>query len=343
MRLIHCSDIHLDIPFGDILTQEKSATRKQELITAFSNMVEFAAAEEVRAILITGGLIDAEHISRHTLDMIYRAVRSNPDIIFALLPGSSYETAYFSGEKNLPENFRIFSELDKKITIDDVDIYGVYDASKLPLLDEKQTNIVIASGVSQLRGFEERGISYLGIGLERTYKHGDLKGGGYYCAPGSLEALTFEEGGNKGFIEIYISKGQLSPVFVRSGKRLCYEIDVDITGAMSVDEVADNTRHGLSLQKGINGAAMVHVNLVGRMDLDHIIDDKLLQKTLAREYFAVSVTDTDVDFDITVDGITENTLRERFIRRVSEGNESLELKKEIIRAGITAISGGDVF
>ena len=110
-----------------------------------------------------------------------------------------------------------------------------------------------------------------------------------------------------------------------------------------MDEVADNTRHGLSLQKGINGAAMVHVNLVGRMDLDHIIDDKLLQKTLAREYFAVSVTDTDVDFDITVDGITENTLRERFIRRVSEGNESLELKKEIIRAGITAISGGDVF
>ncbi|MCR5746226.1 MAG: hypothetical protein K6G03_00780 [Lachnospiraceae bacterium] len=343
MRLIHCSDIHLDIPFGDILTQEKSATRKQEIISAFTAMVDFGASEGVRGILITGGMIDAEHISRHTIDMVYKTMRNHPDILFILLPATSYETAYFSAEKNLPENFRIFNELDKKITIDDVDIYGVYDASKLPLLDEKQTNIVIASNITQLRGFEDRGIAYLGIGLERTYNHGDLIGGGYYCTPGSLEALTFKESGKKGFIELYISRGRVSPVFVRSGKRLCYEVDVDITGAKNVDEVADNARHGLSLQKGINGAAMVHVNLVGRMDLDHIIDDKLLQKTLSREYFAVLVTDQEVDFDITVDGITENTLRERFIKRVSEGNESLELKKEIIRAGITAISGGDVF
>ncbi|MBQ1880457.1 MAG: hypothetical protein II732_09110 [Lachnospiraceae bacterium] len=342
MRLIHCSDIHLDIPFGNILTQEKSATRKQEILSAFSSMAGFASEEGVRAVLITGGLVDAEHISRMTIDRVYKIMRDNPDVIFALLPGSSYETAYFSGEKNLPENFRIFSDLDKKLTIDNVDIYGVNEASKLPLLDEKQTNIVITSGVSQLRGFEDRGIAYLGLGLERTYRHGDLIGGGYFCAPGSLEALTFEEGGNKGFMEIYVSGGKVSPVFVRSGKRLCYNVDVDVTGAANADEVSDNARHALSLIKGINGAAMVRINLTGRMDLEHIIDDRVVEKTLGREYFAVSVNDSEVDFDITLDGISENTLRDRFIRRVSEGNESLELKKDIIKVGITAISGGEI-
>ena len=342
MKLIHCSDIHLDIPFGGILPPEKSATRKQEILSSFEQMVEFAAMEDVRAVMITGGLIDAEHISRTTIDRVYAAMKSVPHIVFILLPGNSYELNFFSLEKYLPENLRILNELDKKVTVDEVDIYGVYEASKLPLFNDRQLNIVLTSGILNLRGFEERGISYLGLGLERSYKHGDLKGGGYYCAPGSLEALAFDEGGNKGFMEIYTAGKRLSPVFVRSGKRLCYEVAVDITGAGGSEAVGENTRRELGNIPGINGAAMVHVNLTGTMDLDHIIDNRALEKALGREFFAVSVTD-EIVFDVDVASLTENTLRDRFIKRVSEGNESLELKKDIIRAGITAISGGDVF
>lgn len=342
MKLIHCSDIHLDIPFGGILPPEKSATRKQEILSSFEQMVEFAAMEDVRAVMITGGLIDAEHISRTTIDRVYAAMKSVPHIVFILLPGNSYELNFFSLEKYLPENLRILNELDKKVTVDEVDIYGVYEASKLPLFNERQLNIVLTSGILNLRGFEERGISYLGLGLERSYKHGDLRGGGYYCAPGSLEALAFDEGGNKGFMEIYTAGKRLSPVFVRSGKRLCYEVAVDITGVGDSDAVVENTRRELGNIPGINGAAMVHVNLTGTMDLDHIIDNRALEKALGREFFAVSVTD-EIVFDVDVASLTENTLRDRFIKRVSEGNESLELKKDIIRVGITAISGGDVF
>ena len=342
MKLIHCSDIHLDIPFGGILPPEKSATRKQEILSSFEQMVEFAAMEDVRAVMITGGLIDAEHISRTTIDRVYAAMKSVPHIVFILLPGNSYELNFFSLEKYLPENLRILNELDKKVTVDEVDIYGVYEASKLPLFNDRQLNIVLTSGILNLRGFEERGISYLGLGLERSYMHGDLKGGGYYCAPGSLEALAFDEGGNKGFMEIYTAGKRLSPVFVRSGKRLCYEVSVDITGAGGSEAVVENTRRELGNIPGINGAAMVHVNLTGTMDLDHIIDNRALEKALGREFFAVSVTD-EIVFDVDVASLTENTLRDRFIKRVSEGNESLELKKDIIRAGITAISGGDVF
>ena len=324
------------------MPQEKSATRKQEIISSFEQMVEFAIKEHVKAVMITGGLIDAEHISRTTIDRVYNAIKNAHGITFILLPGNSYESAFFSVEKYLPDNFRVLSELDKKITIDDVDIYGVYEATKLPLFDDKQLNIVIASGLLNLRGFEERGISYLGLGLERTYRHGELKGGGYFCAPGSLEALAFEEGGNKGFMEIYTAGKRLSPVFVRSGKRLCYEAEVDITGVGDSDAVVENVRRELGGMPGINGAAMVHVNLVGTMDLNHIIDNRTLEKALGREYFAVSVTD-EIVFDVDAESLTENSLKDRFIKRVSEGNESLDLKKDIIRAGITAISGGDVF
>ena len=342
MKLIHCSDIHLDIPFGGILPPEKSATRKQEIISSFEQMVEFAKAEDVRAVMITGGLIDAEHISRTTIDRVYTAIKGAPGIVFVLLPGNSYESAFFSVEKYLPDNFRVLSELDKKVSIDEVDIYGVYEASKLPLFDDKHLNIVLASGLLNLRGFEERGISYLGLGLERTYRHGDLKGGGYFCAPGSLEALAFEEGGNKGFMEIYTAGKRLSPVFVRSGKRLCFEAEVDITGVGSSEAVVENTRRELGELPGINGAAMVHVNLIGTMDLAHIIDNRALEKALAREYFAVSVTD-EIVFDVDAESLTENNLRDRFIKRVSEGNESLELKKDIIRVGVTAIMGGEIY
>ncbi|MBQ7583553.1 MAG: hypothetical protein IJT24_02990 [Lachnospiraceae bacterium] len=342
MKLIHCSDVHLDIPFGGILPPEKSATRKQEIISSFEQMIEFAAMEDVKAVMITGGLIDAEHISRTTIDRVYTAMKSVPHITFVLLPGNSYELNFFSLEKYLPQNLYMLTEIDKKVTIEDVDIYGVYEASKLPLFDDRQLNIVLASGLLNLRGFEERGISYLGLGLERTYRHGELRGGGYFCAPGSLEALAFEEGGNKGFMEIYTAGKRLSPVFVRSGKRLCYDVEVDITGVGGSEAVVENTRRELGVISGINGAAMVHVNLIGTMDLNHIIDNRALEKALAREYFAVSVTD-EIVFDVDAESLTENTLRDRFIKRVSEGNESLELKKDIIRVGITAISGGEIY
>lgn len=342
MKIIHVSDIHLDIPFGGMLPPEKSATRKQEIISSFEQLIDFARDEDAKAVLITGGLIDAEHISRTTIDRVYTAMRSAQGILFVLLPGNSYESAFFSLEKYLPDNLRILSEIDKKVTIDDVDIYGVYEASKLPLFDDKQLNIVLASGLLNLKGFEERGISYLGLGLERTYRHGELKGGGYFCAPGSLESLAFDEGGYKGFMEIYTSGRRLSPVFVRSGKRLCYDVTVDISGIQSSEAVIENTRHELGAMPGISGAAMVHVNLTGVMDLEHIIDNKALEKALAREYFAVSVTD-DIVFDIDGESLTENTLRDRFIKRVSEGNESLALKKDIIRTGVTALSGGEIY
>ena len=78
------------------------------------------------------------------------------------------------------------------------------------------------------------------------------------------------------------------------------------------------------------------------MDLNNIIDNKKLEKALGREYFAVSVTD-EISFDVDGEALTENSLRDRFIKRVSEGNESLDLKKDIIRAGITALTGGEVF
>ena len=95
MKLIHVSDIHLDIPFGGMLPPEKSATRKQEIISAFEQMIEFAVSEDAKAVLITGGLIDAEHISRTTIDRVYTAIKSAQGIEFVLLPGNSYESAFF--------------------------------------------------------------------------------------------------------------------------------------------------------------------------------------------------------------------------------------------------------
>ena len=342
MKLLHCSDIHLDIPFGDILSQEKSATRKQELLSAFVQMVGFGAREEAKAVLITGGMVDAEHISRQTMDRVYSVIRDNPDIGFYLLPGNSMESGYFSMEKNLPDNFHVFSEIEKKYSIEDVDIYGVPEASRLPLLDEDRTNIVLTSKDANLKGFEDRGIAYLGRGDERTFEYGDLIGGGFYCSPGSLEALSFDESGKKGFVEIFIQGKRVAPVFVRSGKRLCYEVEIDITGASGNESVAERARIGLGKKKGISGAAMVNVVLSGRMDLNHIVDDKGVQKILSRDFFAVSVDDREVDMDFSLDGVTGNSLRERFIREVSEGGESLELKKDIIKAGLSAIAGGDV-
>ena len=51
MKLIHCSDLHLDSALGSNFTPEKAQQRNAELCAAFARMVQFAVREQVQAVL----------------------------------------------------------------------------------------------------------------------------------------------------------------------------------------------------------------------------------------------------------------------------------------------------
>ena len=74
MKIIHCSDLHLDSKMETHLTKQQSAERKAELLETFSRMVHYAAQNQVSVIMICGDLFDTARVSSTTVGCILDTV-----------------------------------------------------------------------------------------------------------------------------------------------------------------------------------------------------------------------------------------------------------------------------
>ena len=82
MKIIHCSDLHLDSALRTHLSPEKAKERNAELCASFGRMVCFARQEGVSAVLIAGDLFDSAYASEQTVDYVLEQIRSVPSVTF---------------------------------------------------------------------------------------------------------------------------------------------------------------------------------------------------------------------------------------------------------------------
>lgn len=73
MKIIHCADIHLDSPMGTHMTAEKSEMRNAEVLRSFIKLTEYAAENQVRAVIIAGDLFDGDVVKHSTVDAVLSA------------------------------------------------------------------------------------------------------------------------------------------------------------------------------------------------------------------------------------------------------------------------------
>ena len=88
MKIIHCADLHLDSKMETNLTKEQAKERKAELLNTFQRMVEYAAEEQVAAILIAGDLFDKKTVSATARNIVCQMIQFHPEIDFYYLKGN---------------------------------------------------------------------------------------------------------------------------------------------------------------------------------------------------------------------------------------------------------------
>ena len=88
MKIIHCSDLHLDSPLGRHFTPAQAKARNAELCAAFSRMVQFARREQVEAVLIVGDLFDSAYASAQTAGFVLEQIRAAGEITFFYIRGN---------------------------------------------------------------------------------------------------------------------------------------------------------------------------------------------------------------------------------------------------------------
>ena len=340
MKIIHCADIHLDTPFGNMFNIEKSAVRKQEILLSFVRLIKYAGDIKTRFIMISGDMIDPGNIQQKTMDTIYDCIIRNPDIDFLVLPGTEQESTYLEHMSSRPGNLKIFDEQNRSFRYGQCFVCAAASPDGLPELGESDINIVMHYGTVDPDEWKDRRIDYLALGGQHTFSSGETDQRGVYCYPGSLEGLSFDEVGEKGFIELDAQDDRLETAFIRSGKRKVYNVSVDISKAPDNDAISDLIREKVT---GIDGSSLVKVSLTGTVSIDSRRDVKEIEKEFSKCFFGFVIDEKDIELSIDSSQYRfDKTLKGEFIRTVLAGNESNEEKKDIIETGLRALSGGDI-
>ena len=354
MKIIHCSDWHLDSALRANLSPEKAAQRNGELRASFGRLVRFAVRENVAAVLIAGDLFDSAHVSLQTAGFILEQIRQASSVRFFYIRGN-HDVRDGVFPSRLPENLITFGSDWESYRCGDVVITAIepegddwlnfYDKLKL---QENDLNIVMLHGlISTQPGQEQialpllRGkqIRYLALGHLHGYQKAALDLDGEYCYCGCPEGRGFDECGEKGFVLLETAGGQLRSRFVPFAARMLHEIPVDITDAEAVTQILDRMEKASA---SIAQEDMVKFVLQGSYSLQTQKDPVFWKKTLENRFWAVKIKDEShlkIDWEEYAHDVS---LKGEFIRLVLATEQTEARKAQIIACGISALSGEEV-
>ncbi len=360
MKILHCSDVHLDAKMETGLTPARARERRVELLLTFSRMVDAAAAAGVQAILLAGDLFDTARVSEKTRRYVGDVVEQHPGLRFLSVAGNHDETvAPLFSSVTPPENWIAFPadawgsvQLGENIVVSgtsNLDRAGVWE--ELPTAAPGEFHIVLLHGqvvrtgegggeTIPLRRLQNRGIDYLALGHEHTHTKEALDARGDWVYAGCLEGRGFDECGEKGYVLLDTASDRVTRVtFHPIAKRTLHRVPVDLSGTESYGEVEARL---LAAITGIPEGDMVKAVLTGEISPELCYDTVHLKSILdERFYFSRVADETRLRLDPAAYA-TDVSLKGEFIRTVLASRISEEDKQRTILCGLRALRGEEV-
>ena len=355
MKIIHCSDLHLDSSMGSNFTPEKASIRNAELRASFARLIQFAQREEVSAILIAGDLFDSSYVSAQTAAFVAEQIRNAKEITFFYLRGNHDECRASFAALQQPENLISFGDTWKQIPFENVVISAIepQDDGWLTMYDQlqlnpKDLNIVMLHGQTSTQAGQEqialpllknRHIRYLALGHLHAYQKALLDADGECCYCGCLEGRGFDECGQKGFVLLETDGVSLKSRFVPFAQRILHDIEVDISGLETATQILAAMKQAAA---AVEPKDLVKFTLTGTYTLQTQKDIHFLRKMLEAEFWFVKVKDEsrlEIDWKSYAYDIS---LKGEFVRAVLASDYSNAEQERIINCGIRALNGEEV-
>jgi DNA repair exonuclease SbcCD nuclease subunit len=352
LKLIHCADIHLGSKMEAKLPKDKADQRRSEVRKTFHRLVEYAKAENVRAILLSGDVFDSDRPLKRDKEIFYDVIKGNPEIDFLYLRGNHDGKESYT-EDGL-ENLKTFTEEWTEYRYGDVCVCGIEMSKSNALslystlkLEKGRKNIVALHGqVSASAGMDkihlpslaDKNVDYLALGHVHSYTENRLDDRGRYAYSGCLEGRGFDELGEKGFVLLEIDN-EVKSTFVPFAQRTIHECNIDLSSAENVYGAYVKVK-----SEGIkNPSDLYRMQLVGEItfDNDGLADE--LENLLSTDCYFVSVKDKTLRKINPEDYAGDLTLRGEFVRSVlARADWSDERKSNVIALGLKALSGQEV-
>lgn len=361
--MIHCADLHLDSKMTTNLTKEQAKERKNEILRTFTRMVDYAKKNDVTVILIAGDLFDTRNVSAMVRNTVHDIIVQNSQIDFLYLRGNHDNDNFLSKLDELPKNLYLFSDKWETYQYGSVKITGLelnqenqLTAYNTLLLNHDDFNIVVMHGqtalyknkdkveVISIDDLRNKNIDYLALGHVHGFAIDKLDRRGVYCYPGCLEGRGFDECGQKGFVllDIDTEKKKATVDFVPHASRELHTVEVDITGAETTQDVSQRMVEQIRKYQ-YSSTSLMKFELVGQLRVEAELDIRFLEEQFEDCFYLVKVSDKTkllVDYRNYENDIS---LKGEFVRLVCASDLSEEEKTRVIRIGILALQGEEIF
>jgi DNA repair protein SbcD/Mre11 len=335
VKVLHMADTHLEWPFvsagGD---GPRGRMRREELKAVFAGIIDLAAREGVQVLLAAGDLFEEAHVTRATVKFIDDQFRRIPDVAVFISPGNHdpyLEGSYWQTYPWAP-NVHIFGPEPALVDLEHLPVsvcgwgFGAWEVRQwqlggLRMGDPARINLaVFHGGEGSYHPFTPADLAALGadyIALGHIHKEGVvLEQGGRVVArySGSPEALGFGEPGVHGVCVGTVGKERSRWAFVPTGRRQYITTDLDVSGAISLEDVA--AAAGAVDDEAQRQQHCYRLRLSGRVDPELAVDVALLQEKLAGQFYLLRLEDaTEPDYDLEALA-RERSARGLFVQRL---------------------------
>ncbi len=354
MKFIHTADLHLDSKINS-LTQEKAKIRREEILTTFEKLCDYAENNNVTAVIISGDMFDSAKVTNKTFLRVINAIKKAKDTDFLCLSGNHDEENVFYNAENLPINLKFFLNEWTKFTYNNVEIHGISFSNKnistyadTLLLDKDKINIVALHGqiagynskddveVISLPKLKNKNIDYLALGHIHSYDLGELDIRGKYCYSGCLDARGFDELDKKGFVLLEDEQNKLISTFIPFSSREYCELDFNIDNRKNFYDELDAFMSDIKAK--INSKNIVKVNIKGEITPNYNIDFDLINSRL-NDYFFYSKIKDKTTLKISIEDYkNDKSIVGEFVRTVLSSNLEKEYLDKILLCGLNALN-----
>ncbi len=221
MRFIHTADLHLDAPVRGLSGR---ALVRREALAALGQMIDHAARNQIKYMVIAGDLFDTPTPAAATLGAVKEMMERAP-LTFIIAPGNHdpWQGERYCGTE-WPENVLIFSRNTSALATREGTFIGVgfYEGMSThplsPVSGGEGVRVAVVHGSlgdsNPLHRIDENVLSALGVdyaALGHIHKGEDPHRacGTWVGIPGSPAPHGFDEAGVRSFLEITIDEGGL--------------------------------------------------------------------------------------------------------------------------------------
>lgn len=259
LKIIHGADFHLDSPFSG-LSPEQAALRRGDQRMLLEDLARVAREKEADLVLLSGDLLDSDHVYRETALALSQALGSIPCPVF-ISPGNHdfYSSRSVYATLAWPDNVHIFTAP----TLESVDlphkncrVWGrafqaaqeevrplsgfrtERDDSTLQLMC-LHADLAPQSSYAPISPSEisASGLDYLALGHIHQCTGLQKLGGTYWAYPGCPEGRGFDETGEKGILYVELEPGAARTQFIPLARHRYQALSVDITGKRPLDAI----------------------------------------------------------------------------------------------------------